>query len=280
MLRQKGRVWVFLRSGNVLHFDFDEAAGAEKFEEELHQQLGARRIEVEPHPTLGTTVLVLLTMCSSCAFMSVVSPLLTGHFFAALAVLSTATAAAAALSAAMRGVALAVGHDGIRLGKIFVSFDKIDTVHFEDGRVIIIDVDGQKVSKRVRLPKALASALSEQVMLRRESVNASDGFFERKREEAVHDWLQRIRTSIRKSGFREPAIERERVRVAALHPKSPLRVRVAALAGLMEAEPELAQELLEVSADPRLAKAAKAAQGSAEGWRRVVEKLEREGALD
>ncbi|MFT5357653.1 MAG: hypothetical protein ACI9KE_004890 [Polyangiales bacterium] len=284
VLRHQDRVWVFLRNGSVMDFAFEEVEEATAFEAMLREQIAAGRIELLPHPTVATAPFVLVTMLAMLTAWSIASSLVSvldqPHLVVPSLVLATTVLAAARLGVALRGRKFVLGRDGIRLDGTFFPFDRIKTVQIANERVTLVDLDGKSVRVKVRMPVELADALNAEFVLRLNAKGAREGLLEREPGEAVHAWLERTRASIRDTGFRNPAMQKERIRVAALHPKSPLRVRVAALAGLMEEDPELAEELLAVSADPRLEKAAKAAQGSADGWRRAVERLERDGALE
>lgn len=281
VLRHQNRVWIVLRNASVHEFSFEEEEEAKAFEATVRGQIGDGRIELVPHPTATTAPLVLVTMLSTCAMtMTAAGMLEDAHLFVASMALGTTILAAGRLGLALRGKNFVLGQDGVRLGKKFVPFDAIASVQVVKDRVTIVRQDGESVSAKVRMHGELAQALNAEFAERLKTAPAGDEVLRREEGEEVHAWLQRVRSSIRETSFRNPGMQKERVRVAAFHPKSPLRVRVAALAGLMEEDPELAKELLAVSADPRLEKAAKAAQGSADGWKRVVERLEREGALE
>lgn len=280
LLRHQDRVWLIRRNGNLLELKFESGADAERFEDTVRKGIGERRIELQPHPTAMTAPLTLVAMIGSCAVTMAAVPAEEPRFYIAILVVVTAVLVAGRFAGAMRGKKLVLGRDGIRLGSKLVSFDAIERVEVVKERVTITDKEGRITGARVRMPKELAEALDAEFSLRIKSDEASGGTLTRETGEALHPWLQRIAKSIQETSFRAPGMQKERVRVAALHPKSPLRVRVAALAGLMDEDPGLAQELLEVSADPRLEQVAKAAQGSEEDWRRAVERLEREGALE
>ncbi|MFK7999310.1 MAG: hypothetical protein AB8H86_06915 [Polyangiales bacterium] len=281
VLRHRDRVWVVLRNANVHEFTFDAEEEAEAFEASVRSQIGDGRIELVPHPTATTGPLALATMGGTCGItMSVAGVSAEPQVYVASMVIATAILAAGRLGMALRGENFVLGHDGVRLGKVFVPLGEIASVQVAKERVSITRKDGESVSAKVRMSPQLAAALHSEFAERLKTEAVSDDVLRREEGEEVHVWLERVRSAVRETSFRNPGMQKERVRVAALHPKSPLRVRVAALAGLMDEDPELAEELLAVSADPRLEKAAKAAQGSPEGWRRVVDRLEREGVLE
>lgn len=280
VLRHRSRAWVILRNGNVDELLFDEEEEAKAFAAAVRGQIGEGRIELVPRPTAMTALWVLVAMLTMCSMTSVVAGMLEDTPLFGPVALGTVILAAARLAMALRGQNFVLGLDGLRVGKKFVPLSEITAVQIAKDRVNVERANGDSLGATVRLPDELAKALNAEFAKRLQSEPAGDEVLRREEGEEVHAWLQRVRGSIRETSFRNPGVQKERVRVAALHPKSPLRVRVAALAGLMEEDPELAEELLAVSADPRLKKAAKAAQGSADGWRRAVERLERDGALE
>lgn len=280
VLRDEERVWVVLRNANVHKFTFDTEEDAKAFEAAVRRSIGDGRIELVPHPTALTAPSVLVAMLGTCALtMSVAGASEEPSVYVACMVIATAILAAGRLGVALRGENFVLGQDGVRLGKVFVPLGETASVHIERERITITRSDGEIVSAKVRMSDELAKALNAQFTERLKTDVASEEVLRREEGEEVHVWLERVRSALRETSFRNPGMQKERVRVAALHPKSPLRVRVAALAGLMDEDEELAKELLAVSADPRLEKAAKAAQGSPEAWRRAVERMEREGDL-
>lgn len=281
VLRHKQRIWVVLRNANVHEFSFESEEDAKTFERSVRGQIGDGRIELVPHPTAATAPFVLVTMLGTCSITMFAAGMLEdARLFVPSMALATMILAAGRLGMALRGENFVLGNDGVRLGKVFVPLAEMASVQVERERVTITRSGGEKVSAKVRMPVELAKALNSEFAARLKAEAASDDVLRREEGEDVHVWLERVRSTLRETSFRNPGMQKERVRVAALHPKSPLRVRVAALAGLMDEDPELAEELLAVSADPRLEKAAKAAQGPPEGWRRAVERLERDGVLE
>lgn len=283
VLRHLDRVWLTRRDGNVLELAFGSPEEAIRFEAAFHRYGGEGRIELQPRAGMTTAPLVLIAMVTSCFTLSMIGMVEEPRLYVPLMIISAALVAGMRLAGALRGKHFVLGRDGIRLGRKFVAFGAIESVGFEEHRVSIIHKNGEMTRARVNMPKELAAALNAELSQRLESDESDEsdgGTLTREEGEGLHTWLERIQRAVHDTSFRNPAMQKERVRVAALHPRSPLRVRVAALASLMDADPEFAQELLEVSADPRLEKAAKAAQGSEEDWRRAVERLERQGALE
>ena len=280
MLRHGERVWLVLRSGNVLDLAMEDLNDARELESAVRERIGRRRLELAPHPTFASTVLVVFTLITSCSATAGAAQLTGAEgIFPALMVLGTTIAAAAAVGGAMRGSTFVLGHDGIRVGKVFYAFEELTKVQMLKQRVTLTFREGESQSFRVRMPDELAAALKAEIARRMSAEGVEEAVFERREDETLRAWARRVQASIREGGFRDPVMLKERVRVAALDPRSPLRVRVAALAGLMD-EPEFAEELAQMSADPRLARVAEASREGAEAWDDALKRLESEGVLE
>lgn len=282
-LRDGRRLWLFLNSGSVMEVLLEDGAQADELEECLQRQVGFKRVELHPHPSSSTPGAVALVFGMNCGLFTLLVPIL--ESLGAVSGVAVALALIGAFLATgkfgrgMRGSTLVVGRDGVRLGKDFMPFESIEAVRFEQGRVTLSGVEGKTLTAKVRMPAELAEALEKQI---EERVGADEGagvILERGGGENAHEWLQRIRGALLEKDFRTTSVPKNLVVEASRSPKSPLRVRVAALAALMDEEPEFAEVLADETADPRLERLARAA-GDPAAWNKALAALDEAGDLE